>query len=300
MRADRPAPPSKEDLSVNLDRGRGNTKSLALTRTWRTVLLSSGEAPATSYTQNGGSRMRCLEVRGAPFGREDKDTRRLVDRLNASIHAHYGHAGPAFVAWLMRHRQDWGQLADQYRESIERYAERADAPQAGRLAAYAGAIDVAASVVHEALHLPFAYRDPLENLWDDIAGEAADAGGDTRALRDVMSWAHAHMESFVGRHKLDGGGEPRTPPGGWAGRWEVNVRGQDDEAWESIAFHPTVLKQVLREQDYEPEAILAGWRERGWLEVGTDRRRYTKQIRVLTERPHMVVIRREAVEEAGA
>src|SRR4051794_18740252 len=37
-------------------RGRGNPRSLAQTRTWRTVLLSTGESPATSFTQDGGTR----------------------------------------------------------------------------------------------------------------------------------------------------------------------------------------------------------------------------------------------------
>lgn len=50
-------------------RGRGNVDSLAVTRAWNTVLLSSGEAPATSYSQAGGTRTRCLELRGLPLRR---------------------------------------------------------------------------------------------------------------------------------------------------------------------------------------------------------------------------------------
>ncbi len=51
-------------LANGRGRGRGNLQSLALGDSWRTVLISSGEAPATSFTQDGGTRTRVLEVRG--------------------------------------------------------------------------------------------------------------------------------------------------------------------------------------------------------------------------------------------
>jgi putative DNA primase/helicase len=153
-------------------RGRGNPKSLAPTRSWRTVLLSTGEAPATSFTQDGGTRMRCLEVRGLPFGRQDEETRGLIDRLNVDLQTHYGHAGPTFVRWLLQRRRDWVRWVKQYRQTVEAYAERAKGPEAGRLAQYAAAIELAAALVHHALDLPWSYNDPLDALWTDIAAEA--------------------------------------------------------------------------------------------------------------------------------
>ncbi len=272
-------------------RGRANPRGLAETRTWRTVLLSTGEAPATSYTQDGGTRMRVLEVRGLPFGRVDEGIRRLVDRLNLGVASHYGHAGPLFVRWLQRRRADWARYAEEYRAAVEAYAERPSAAEAGRLAAYAAAIDIAARLAHEALELPWDYRDPLASLWVDIAAEASDASGEVRALRDVVSWAYSRAESFCGREYRDHMLNVRTPPSGWAGRWDPG----DD--WQFIGFYPTVLDAILREQRYEPEAILAGWKERGWLETSSDRGRYTKRVRVGPESPSLVVIRRAAIAE---
>ena len=43
-------------------KGRGNTKGIALTRRFRTIMLSTGEAPATSFSQDGGTRTRCIEI----------------------------------------------------------------------------------------------------------------------------------------------------------------------------------------------------------------------------------------------
>ena len=47
--------------SYHRRRGRGNIRGTAGIRTWRTVLLSTGEAPAVRIA-------RCLEIRGAPLG----------------------------------------------------------------------------------------------------------------------------------------------------------------------------------------------------------------------------------------
>jgi putative DNA primase/helicase len=66
------------EVATGQGRGRGTVKGTAATRTWRTVLLSTGEAPAVSFTQDGGTRARCLEIRGAPFGKTNADTAEMV------------------------------------------------------------------------------------------------------------------------------------------------------------------------------------------------------------------------------
>ena len=68
-------------------RGRGNLQSLELGGSWRTVLISSGEAPATSFTQDGGTRTRVLEVRGLPFKGQGERKAKLVARLDREVRA---------------------------------------------------------------------------------------------------------------------------------------------------------------------------------------------------------------------
>jgi len=281
-------------------RGRGNKTSLATTRTWRTVMLSTGEAPATSFTQDGGTRMRCLEVRGVPFGKEDAETRQFVDHLNLQILSNYGHAGPAFVRHLLKDRDRWSELQARYRAGVEYYAGKN-----GRLAQYMAAIHVAADLFHQVFDLPRCdgercHGDRLMGLWTAIAGETEDAAPEIRALRDMVSWANAHLETFYGRHQVvhfsgeDQPDQPRVPNGGWSGKWDP------EDTWEYIGFYPTVLDRTLREMKYEPEAIRAAWKERGWLDTDSDRKRNTKRLRVDTERPHLVVMRRDAIEAVDA
>ena len=274
-------------------RGRGNVKGLARTRNFRTVLLSSGEAPATSFTQDGGTRARCLEVRGIPFG---KDTERgTVDAVKLGVLTNYGHAGPEFVSYLLKRREKWGDIDRLYRKAIEHYASLSGDNVGGRMAQYFALIHTAGGLAHKALGLPWEWADAkplLESLWESVAGEAADASGDVRALRDVMSWAYAHSSRFYGNHAMDFGGKTIAPPQGWAGSWK------SADGWDEIAFLPTELDKILRENKYEPEAILAGWQERGWLK--TDGRNRGRKRELKDSNPRMIVITKAAVEEVEA
>lgn len=275
-------------------RGRGNVRSLSRTGTWRTVLLSSGESPATSYTQDGGTRARCMEVRGTPFGKDDRPTRELVDALNIGITTHYGHAGLEFVKRLLREREAWPDFRQAWQDSILEYASSTDSAAAGRMAHYAAAIDLAAALAHAWLDLPWAYADPLATLWADIVAEAADAAGEIRALRDVASWAYSHAGSFFGRESTMQDPD-RDPPGGWLGKWEPG------DEWEYIAFYPHLLTDFLESRSYTAEAIFVEWQERDWLQETSCGQRYCCQLSVGGgKKPRLIAIKKKAFEEAGA
>jgi hypothetical protein len=289
-------------------RGRGDPKSLARTRTWRTVLISTGEARATSFTEDGGTRTRVIELYGNPFGREDANTRKVVDELNRGIRRAYGHAGQLYVRSLLARRSEWNSLRSAYRDAHDRYADSAPSSEAARLGQYFAAIEVAARFAHEVIPLPWAFdQDQLDSLWHQVAAEATDAAGELRALRDVVSWAYAHENSFWGREETDGNGNLRIPPGGWAGRWD---RDNPSVKWKFLGFFPPVLERILCDLGYHPDAILSGWRDRGWLDVTRDdRKRFTKRMRIrenagpqssFGDSAHLIVIRRTAIDEADA
>ena len=103
-------------------KGRGNVKSIERTGTWKTVLLSTGEGPATGFTQDGGTRARALERYGYPFGRADEVTSKLVRDLNVRVMSHFGHAGPQFVKWLSDNESCWGDLVEIYRLAIDEFS----------------------------------------------------------------------------------------------------------------------------------------------------------------------------------
>ena len=204
------------DVASGRDRGRGTKQGMGRSGTWRTVLLSTGEAPATSFTTDGGTRARVLTLWGHPFGRADQTTAPVVQQVNRNILQNYGHAGPLFVKFLLAHQEDWASWRKKYHEVQEAYQEKAGAdPVAGRLCAYFATLDLTAGIAHAALDLPWAYRDPIETLWEDLVSGAAEGDVAAQALDMVIGWAKANQASFHGRQKED-----RAPYEGWAGRWD--------------------------------------------------------------------------------
>jgi hypothetical protein len=95
-------------------KGRGTVKGTAAQETFTTVMLSSGEQPATSFTQDGGTQARVITIWGSPFGARNQETGKLVRRLNDRIKRHYGHAGPRFVQYLLKNRARWTKWREWY------------------------------------------------------------------------------------------------------------------------------------------------------------------------------------------
>jgi uncharacterized protein (DUF927 family) len=243
-------------------KGRGNVDGLSLTRSQKTVLISSGEAPSKEFTNDGGARMRCLEVMDSPFGEVSKEIGRLVTRLEAELFQNYGHSGPAFVQWLCRNRDLWHELKARYDQRTEDYTNAATSPQAGRLAKYAAAIDMSAYIIHQAVDMPWPYDDPLKDLWAEMSAGAAEAPPEIRALQAIEGWCYSNEISFYGRHEVAGQEmKPKVPMAGWTGFWD-----RPDDS--NIPFFPDKLDSVLERLNFKPNEVKSGWRNRGWIETG--------------------------------
>lgn len=277
-------------VSSGRGRVRGTVGGLAHTPTWRTIMLSTGEQPATSFTQDGGTRTRIISMIGPPMGAQTPALGRVASALNAGIFQHYGHAGPRFLSWLQLNKPSWGEWVARHAALSVALADSAPSPEAGRLAPYAALITIAGEMAHRALGLPWEFNDPISTLWQDLAAEAADAAGSERALDDIYSWASSRETSFIGRHVTDGFVE-RTPPV-TLGRWDP---GTD---WEYIAVWPSVLAAALTELGYSPPAILRGWRERGLIRCHP--KSFTWDVRIPSgETKKMTYIYRHAFERGS-
>jgi hypothetical protein len=145
-------------------------------------------------------------------------------------------------------------------------------------------------MTHRALALPWEFNDPIDSLWDELSAEAQEAAGEVRALQDVLSWASSHEHTFHGRFTVNDFRE--MVPVEVAGRWD---KGED---WEFLAFYPTVLRRILKAEGYEPEAILHGWRERGWLKA--QKGSYLWPVRVGARMDKMNFILRAAFQSESA
>jgi hypothetical protein len=280
------------DVTQGRGRGRGSPQGMRRSGTWATILLSTGEAPATTFTEDGGTRARTLVLWGPPFGRADETTAPVVNEIGIGIRHNYGHAGPRVIRYLLQHRDQWDRWRERYQAVELAYVERAGGnPVAGRLARYFALLDASAGLAHRALELPWEYEHTVDALWDDLVHEASEADRARAALLMVISWAQANAHTFEGRLDTDTYTNERMPALGISGKWERGL------SWETIAFYPHKIKELLEKADHDPEAVMRTWRDRGWLETSNDRNRYTKAVRIRGEKAWAVVIKRSATEE---
>lgn len=281
-------------ISQGQGKGRGSQKGTALQETFRTVMLSSGEQPIVSFTRDGGTRGRTINVWGSPFGRKAPHIGELVRELNMQLMQHYGHAGPRFVAYILKNRSSWPDWRDLYLRKVEGWEEMAGSNVvAGRLATYFAAISLTAGVAHECIDFPWLSYEPIYPLWGQLTREATDQA--TVALGHVMGWATSHQHEFFGRRE-----EKYQPTAGWAGRWDCEPRfpGSDESGsrWDWIGFVPGRLDEILSDADFAPSATIRAWKDRGWLHCTEGRMQY--RARLGKETTWFVAIRREAVDAA--
>ncbi|MBI5570294.1 MAG: DUF927 domain-containing protein [Desulfomonile tiedjei] len=271
-------------------KNRGSIRGMQPTRRWSTIALSTGEAPLSSYSTDGGAYARVLSIRGLPFDFKDAEAKAVVAKLIKSATLHYGHLGPAWIEYILAHREDWPEWKQRYRAKCESYIE--ENPFAGRVSDMRAAIVTAGELIHESGLLFWDFKDPFVELWPGIAAELNDADVGRRALQLVYSWATANQTSFHGRSEADSGGaENTTPRGGWLGKWD---RAAD---WNFLGIMPHTLNKTLSEFGYDVQAVLAAWEEAGWLIH--DGGRKGRQVRIGRERVRVTAIRREAFVKAG-
>ncbi|MHB1952547.1 MAG: DUF927 domain-containing protein, partial [Sulfobacillus sp.] len=281
------------DIASGRGRGRGTPRGMQRAGSWATVLLSTGESPAVQFTQDGGTRARTITLWGAPFGQPTKDTGQIVTQVDNALRQHYGHAGPRLVQWLLDHTNDWEAWRVLFRDIQTVYQQKAgDNAVAARFAAYFAALDVVAQIAHQALELPWDPAPILDAAWTAAIEESTEADRAAQALVTVVTWAELNSTSFWGRH-YENFDVVHTPPGGWAGKWEQS------EHWDLLGISPQRIQEILLKAGWDApdvDGLLRTWRDRDWIEPDSDRKRYTKKMRVGNESPRLVAIKREAID----
>jgi hypothetical protein len=161
------------------------------------------------------------------------------------------------------------------------------------MASHFAAIVVTSYRVHEALGLPWEWKNPIKPVWDELISGSAEADVAARALNLVVDWGVAHRQHFF----YHGQAESNQPHGGWLGRWD---RDNSSGQWSLLGIFPHVLEGVLHEAGFDFDATVRTWKDREWLEVDAEangKGRLTKRVQVGKNLARLVAIRREAVEE---
>lgn len=284
------------EISNGQGRIRGSVKGTAKTSYWRTVMLSTGEQRIIDFDKSGGTPARVVTLWGNPFRQNSSVIGQAIRKLKAGIADNHGHAGPLLVEWLVKHRGDWSDLRAEHETRTTDIEGRMlqlasgrsmDKSVIGRVAGYLATLQLTAECAHEALALPWALGDTIGDLLPVIVPATGAVDRELEALRAAVSWASANRGKFCvsEKHRKD-----EEPHGGWLGFWKAAAT--DD--WEELAFFPEALREFLRKQGHEPQAIVRQWSEAGWLESVPGESRLTSRV-ALGGRPRLFVLKRSAV-----
>ena len=299
------------DVASGRSRGRGSKDGTSGSASWRLTLLSTGEQPITSFSNEGGALARVMGLWGSPFEARGKREATLSAKINDQVANHYGHVGPRFVTYLAENRDKWPEWKKRYQMLKTCYTDTAEGNAVmSRKADYLAALVMTSEIAHKAELFPWDNENPVDSIYDELAAESAEADRAAMALRAVVSWAHANRAAFQGSHRCDQEGEPLTPPGGFAGRWGGSTHDStydpdeldEEDDWAYIAFYEHKLKKTLQEMDFEPESTLRTWRDRDWLDIAESdkQKRFTKQKWVLGKKTWVIIIKREAIKQVDA
>ena len=255
--------------------------------TWCSVLLSTGEQPATSFTEDAGSRARCLTLTGAPMA-SDAEARSVT----LGVLDHHGHLGRRVVAHLIGIIQEVQLLYSM--RLVEFVDELVDAgPVAARLAGLLALLDTA-RVLAEAVGYP-ERPGVMARAVEAAKRGARDSDRPLEALRAVLEHCAAHSTSLYGRHEMSRDGSVIVPARGWLGAWP---RADERRAasW-GLAVLETALLDILQRRGFDT-GVIDRWLERGWIarDAGKSRR---LRVRIDGTRVRAVAFTPEAIALAG-
>ncbi|WP_329615631.1 DUF927 domain-containing protein [Streptomyces brevispora] len=223
---------------------------------WETILLSSGERPALSFTTSQGAAARILGTTIAPFGEGGGPT---AAAAREGVLANHGHAGPEFVRFILSGlAQPNGRdaLKQRHRALVDEF--RGDGDMTNRRAPLVAALVLAEKLACGRGLLPY---EPLSNdVWRGLF--TAHNRTDNRpemamdVLREYVA-GHAHELYTASRAAM---GE-RPPFSGWLGVISM------DKSVAKVAMLPERVRKILAEAGYSLDAVVGSWVDAGYLET---------------------------------
>ena len=299
-------------ISSGSGKMRGNPEGLQDAKTFRTIMLSSGETRMIDFDKSGGTVPRVITLWGSPFTGDDSQIENDVDRIMTILDDNYGLAGPAIVKYLNENRDKWDMLRGaykQYRRMFrDRYQERmskvirVNTGACGRVAGHLAVIAVAARLAKHVLGLSWDPMECFDKLWPSIFDAATNVDREVQALRESLQWAAANRHRFF--YDESHMNSDDRPVNGWLGYWPLRQRSStgpglvDNPNWNCVAFEIEPLRQYLEKQDYNYQAILRQWDEAA-ISMRRDGRNYGRRLHGFKDKIRRIVIPREVVLDIG-
>jgi uncharacterized protein (DUF927 family) len=237
-------------------RGRAN-KDLTLrkTSTWKTIALTTGEAPITSHSSFTGQQVRVIEIKcGLPSGLGKE-----VDAGYKVIESNYGFIAPLFYQKMIENRTLLNTLFDESKALFSNVTTNTGK----RLSNTFACINVAGIIFEEIFDdCGFKVCDPstiVQNIFKESVLETPIENYSIRALSDIMDFIKRKESSFsingedaINKHEFYG--------------WIVS---------DKIDIIPSVLRETLKRSDFDHTRVLDDWKEKDIVKLSPNRRDFS-------------------------
>ncbi|MEU7384743.1 DUF927 domain-containing protein [Streptomyces sp. NPDC042207] len=225
---------------------------------WETILLSSGERPALSFTTSQGAAARILGTTIAPFGDGGGPA---AAAARDGVLANHGHAGPEFVQYILSglaQPNGRDKLKEHHRTLVDEFRGAGD--MTNRRAPMVAALVLAETLACRTGLLP--YKPLSHDVWRGLftAHNPTDNRPDMAldVLREYVA-GHAH-ELFTATRKAM---NEKPPYSGWLG-----VLGTDRETGAAeVALLPERVRKILADAEYSLDAVVGSWVDSGYLKT---------------------------------
>jgi hypothetical protein len=244
---------------VSMNHGAARGGGWASMLPWHTIVISTGEQPALSFTSHEGAAARVLSLRRPPFGTDGQRSATDARAVTDAIAEHYGTAGPEFVhrlCALLAEDDGAGRLRKRHGELVDEHAGHAHSDIARRRAPLVAALHLAAQLAHEWEIVPLPSLQAAV-FAEHFAEESAREDRGEMALDVVRALIAAHSHRIC---PLNAAAAELDPPSaGWIGAHS------DKDGVPAIGILPRVLAEELGRATppIAIDAVKEAWTERG-------------------------------------
>ncbi|MFJ8154843.1 DUF927 domain-containing protein [Streptomyces sp. NPDC094468] len=224
---------------------------------WETILLSSGERPALSFTTSQGAAARILGTTIAPFGDNGGAT---AAAAREGVLAHHGHAGPEFIQYILS-----GLAQPNGREKLKKHHRtlvdefRGGGDMTNRRAPMVAVLALAEALACGTGLLPY---EPLPyNVWRGLFTAHNPTDNRPEMAMDVLREyiaGHAHELFTPTRAAMN----EKPPYSGWLGALSTDKTGETE-----VALLPERVRKILADAGYSLDAVVGSWIDAEYLKT---------------------------------
>jgi hypothetical protein len=219
-------------------KARGTIGGVQEVATWRSALLSTGEAPLSEIAgEHAGLRMRVLPVSAQPIP-DGHAAVRLIEGMDA-----WGHGGPKVAEWV---RLNWATLPARWEKARDKAEKDLGGQASSRLAGFVASIGIGALALHGiGVRVPWGEVEKL--LLEGAQTALASSDIPSAAWERIQGWLVAVQDRVA---EQEGWTRNTACLQGWIGKVLRNG---------SLAIHPSALEGELKRIGYDPSELIPRW-----------------------------------------